>query len=153
MYIMQTLFSRDYSSPDPNPLVGVCACSVDTITPAAFAVATMPLKHCVSCNTELPRGKVLECADCVSAFYCSRQCQKDYHKAHRALCNVLCGWRLNNFNNIIMRGSPGILVLAHTDLPRPEPISFAHETASFQPMLANAHDWFGQPHKILITPE
>jgi hypothetical protein len=41
---------------------------------------------CCSCQTELERARALRCSRCRLAFYCSRACQKSYHKRHVRWC-------------------------------------------------------------------
>ena len=41
-------------------------------------------KQCIFCGIE---GKMLKCANCIGAYYCSKKCQKLHYKDHKNNCN------------------------------------------------------------------
>eukprot|EP00439_Symbiodinium_sp_Y106_P046912 s7180_g6.t1 len=47
-------------------------------------MATAPLPRCDKCDKEFE--KLLQCAKCKKAFYCSRECQTDAWKRHKNIC-------------------------------------------------------------------
>jgi len=41
-------------------------------------------KQCIFCGI---KGKMLKCANCIGAYYCSKKCQKLHYKDHKNNCN------------------------------------------------------------------
>ena len=56
-------------------------------------VAEQPPQLCVccACRSELRRADAFRCSRCRLAFYCSRECQRSYHKRHVRWCKREAG--------------------------------------------------------------
>ena len=50
----------------------------------AIYIIEQTKKECMFCRIE---GKMLKCANCIGAYYCSKECQKLHYKDHKINCN------------------------------------------------------------------
>ena len=51
----------------------------------AILIIEQKKKQCVFCGI---KGKMLKCANCIGAYYCSKECQKLHYKDHKNNCNI-----------------------------------------------------------------
>ena len=109
----------------------------------------MPSRACLVCGTATRN----RCSACNEAAYCSERCQRDDSERHLALCNLVTGERLHHYNTVLIRGAPGVLVLAHTDqqvFSSATSCSYAHDAAPFDMLLKRVIP--GLEDKLSILP-
>ena len=89
-------------------------------------VAEQPPQLCVccACRSELRRADAFRCSRCRLAFYCSRECQRSYHKRHVRWCKREAGLqaqlRAEHPHALVRTGTPRPPALGLIALCRPQ---------------------------------